>query len=187
VLGLCRDNFADLKELVDKGLNQADTVWISGGSSVGARDFTLKVFESFDDMELLVHGISISPGKPTIIARIGSKAVFGLPGHATSAMVIADVFLRPFLAGLSGAKDLSDTGKFYVEAELSRNVESANGRDDYVRVRLERRGEGITAEPVFGKSGLISTLVKAHGLVRIDRNTEGLYRGQKVKVFVFNQ
>jgi len=184
-LGLCGDNFEQLKDTVKQGLDRADTVWISGGSSVGTRDLTLKVFESFDDMELLVHGISISPGKPTIIAKIGSRAIFGLPGHTASAMVVAEVFLAPFLAGLSGKKGFPGTS-YEVEAELSRNIESASGRDDYLRVRLEKKDDGLIANPIFGKSALISTLVEADGLLRVDRNIEGLYQGQKVMVMVFN-
>ena len=181
-LGLCKDNFEELKSRVEKGLREADTVWISGGSSVGARDMTLKVFESFHDAELLVHGISISPGKPTIIARVGSKAAFGLPGHTASAMVVAEVFLTPFLSRLSGKGDFPGPLLSEVEAELSRNIESATGREDYIRVRLiERDGKRI-ADPIFGKSGLISTLVEADGLVRVERNTEGLYEGERVKV-----
>ncbi len=181
-LGLCKDNFEELKARVEKGLGEADTVWISGGSSVGARDMTLKVFESFHDMELLVHGISISPGKPTIIARVGSKAAFGLPGHTASAMVVAEVFLNPFLSRLSGRGDFPGPLHSEVEAELSRNIESATGREDYIRVRLiEKEGKRI-ADPIFGKSGLISTLVEADGLVRVERNTEGLYEGDRVKV-----
>ena len=187
MLGLCTDDFDKLREKVEKSLSIADTVWISGGSSVGTRDMTLKVFESFDDMELLVHGISISPGKPTIIAEIGSKAVFGLPGHVASAMVVAEIFLAPFLARLSGKKAISEKTLFNVDAELSRNIESASGRDDYIRVRLVRKDDRIMAEPIFGKSGLISTLVEAHGLIMIDRNTEGLYKGQHVSVIVFNR
>jgi molybdopterin molybdotransferase len=186
MLGLCRDSFSELREMVAEGLDTADTVWISGGSSVGTRDMTLKVFESFDDMELLVHGISISPGKPTIIARIGKKAVFGLPGHTVSAMVVAEVFLNPFLYGLSGIDDLGKKEHKFVEAELSRNVESASGRDDFIRVRLDKKDHKLIAEPVFGKSGLISTLVEADGLLRIDRNIEGLYKGETVKVMLFS-
>ena len=186
MLGLCTDDFDNLRQRVEKGLSSANTVWISGGSSVGTRDMTLKVLESFEDMELLVHGISISPGKPTIIVRIGSKAVFGLPGHVASAMVVAEVFLAPFLARLSGKRDLSRGTLFEVDAELNRNIESANGRDDYVRVRLKKEPDRIMAEPIFGKSGLISTLVEAQGLVKVDRNTEGLYKGQRVKVLVFH-
>jgi molybdopterin molybdotransferase len=186
MLGLCTDDFDTLHQKVEKGLNMADTVWISGGSSVGTRDMTLKVLESFDDMELLVHGISISPGKPTIIARIGSKAVFGLPGHVASTMVVAEVFLAPFLARLSGKKNSSEQSLIEVDAELSRNIESASGRDDYIRVRLDKKDNRIIAEPIFGKSGLISTLVEAHGLIKVDRNTEGLYKGQLVRVMIFH-
>ena len=181
-LGLCKDNFEELRARVEKGLREADTVWISGGSSVGSRDMTLKVFESFQDMELLVHGISISPGKPTIIARIGAKAVFGLPGHTASAMVVAEVFLNPFLSRLSGEGDFTGPLNKGVEAELSRNIESASGREDYIRVRLMEKEGRLLAEPIFGKSGLISTLVEADGLVRVERNTEGLYKGERVRV-----
>jgi molybdopterin molybdotransferase len=185
VIGLCRDRFEDLLALVKKGLDVADTVWVSGGSSVGTRDLTLKVLESLDDMELLVHGISISPGKPTIIARIGRGALFGLPGHVASAMVVAEVFLRPFLCCLSGETDSEIKSHERVKARLARNVESASGRDDYIRVRLLKQGDEWIAEPIFGKSGLISTLVEADGLLRVDRNTEGAYEGEMVEVMVF--
>jgi molybdopterin molybdotransferase len=181
-LGLCKDNFDELRARVEKGLEEADTVWISGGSSVGSRDMTLKVFESFHNVELLVHGISISPGKPTIIARVGSKAAFGLPGHTASAMVVAEVFLNPFLSRLSGKVDFTGPLNKGVEAELSRNIESASGREDYIRVRLRQKEGRLIADPIFGKSGLISTLVEADGLVRVERNTEGLYEGERVKV-----
>lgn len=185
-LGLCRDDSEEIKDKVERGLQEADTVWISGGSSVGVMDLTLKVFESFENGKLLVHGISISPGKPTIIARIGSKAIFGLPGHTASAMVVAEIFLAPFLCRLSGVGHLSESLHDEIEAELSRNVESASGREEYIRVRLERREGDFVAEPIFGKSGLISTLVEADGLLRVERNTEGLYQGEKVRVMIFN-
>ena len=184
-LGLSGDRFESLRGLVARGLEEADTVWISGGSSVGTRDLTVKVLESFPSMELLVHGISISPGKPTILARIGSKAVFGLPGHTASAMVVALVFLRPFLETVSGLSETPWGERRFVEAALSRNVESASGREDYIRVKLSRAGEGWVAEPLFGKSGLISTLVEGDGLVKIGLNQEGLYQGDRVKVMIF--
>ena len=185
VMGLCGDSFDELHDKIEKGLELADSLWISGGSSVGTRDLTLKVFESFDNMDLLVHGITISPGKPTIIARIGEKAVFGLPGHTASAMVVTQVFLNPFLSRLSGEIFSDKEKEIFIKAELSRNIESASGRDDYIRVKLINEGDRWIAKPVYGKSGLISTLVEAHGLVRVDRNTEGLYKGQEVKVIPF--
>ena len=185
MLGICPDSLSRIRAMVGHGLEMADTVWISGGSSVGSRDMTLRVFESFEGMELLVHGISISPGKPTIIAGIGSRAVFGLPGHTTSAMVVAEVFLRPFLSLLSGRGIGGDLPE-EIDAELSRNIESASGREDYIRVRLYKRDEKVIAEPVFGKSGLISPLVEADGLLRVERDTEGVYQGQLVRVRVFD-
>jgi len=184
-LGLCKDNFSALKEMVAGALEISDTVWISGGSSVGVRDMTMKVLESFDNAEVLVHGIAISPGKPTIIVRIGNKAVFGLPGHVASAMVVAEIFLSPFLSRLSGEIISSEDHHFYQQAELERNIESASGRDDYIRVKLNKREGRVFAEPVFGKSGLISTLVEADGLLKIGRNTEGFYKGQTVDVLTF--
>jgi len=184
-MGLYKDDFVQLKEAVALALQSCDTVWLSGGSSVGTRDMTVNVLESFEDAQLLVHGIAISPGKPTIIAAIGNKAVFGLPGHVASATIVAEIFLAPFLSRLAGETLSTGDHHQYVQAELERNVESASGRDDYIRVKLNRREGRIFAEPIFGKSGLISTLVAAQGLLKIDRNTEGLYKGQTVPVMLF--
>lgn len=183
-IGLCSDDFKRLKNMVKDAISRSDSVWISGGSSVGTRDLTLKVFEELSDFELLVHGISISPGKPTIIGRAGSKPVIGLPGHVASALVVAEVFLTRLISRLSGCADSSLGPQIEIGAIVSRNIESTNGREDYIRVKLTKQGETIIAEPVFGKSGLISTLVEADGLIRIDMNTEGLYKGQRVNVFL---
>lgn len=184
-IGLCADDFESLKGLVEKALLQADLVWVSGGSSVGTRDLSLKVFETFTNFELLVHGISISPGKPTIIGRIGSQPIVGLPGHVASALIIAEVFMTRLIFRLAGDADFSRGYNRHVEAVLSQNVESASGREDYIRVRLVKEGESLTAKPVFGKSGLISTLVEADGLIRINMNAEGLYKGERVNVMPF--
>ena len=184
-MGLSPDDFDSLKAIIEKALIQADTVWISGGSSVGTRDLTLGVFETLHDFELLVHGISISPGKPTIIGKSGSQPVIGLPGHVASALVVAEIFLTRLLFRLSGRTDSLIGSLFHIEAELSQNIESATGREDYIRVKLLENGKTVIADPVFGKSGLISTLVEADGLIRVDMNTEGLYQGQKVRVLPF--
>jgi molybdopterin molybdotransferase len=97
-------------------------------------------------------------------------------------MVVAEVFLNPFLSRLSGKGDLPGPLREEMEAELSRNIESASGREDYIRVRLVEKEGKFIADPIFGKSGLISTLVEADGLIRVERNTEGLYEGERVKV-----
>jgi molybdopterin molybdotransferase len=185
-LGVYGDDFETLRDGVNRGLSEADTVWISGGSSVGTRDLTLKVFETLEDFELLVHGISISPGKPTIIGRTGLRPVVGLPGHVSSALIVAEVFLSRLIERLSGLTGGAPGVQPHVVAELSRNIESRTGRDDYIRVRLSLEGDRWRAEPIFGKSGLISILVDSDGLIRVDRNTEGLYEGDGVKVMLFD-
>jgi len=185
-LGLCPDDFDLLRAMIKSALGLTDTIWISGGSSVGTRDLTLKVFETFNNFELLVHGISISPGKPTIIGKFGLKPVIGLPGQVASALLVAEVFLTRLILRLSGLTDFHNGLQTQVEARLSRNIESKTGREDYIRVKLFKKGETLIAEPVYGKSGLISTLVDANGLVRVDINTEGLYKDQKVKVTLFS-
>ena len=183
-MGRCSDDFGDLKETIERAVRGSDTVWISGGSSVGTRDLTLKVFEELENFELLIHGISISPGKPTIIGKAGSKPVIGLPGHVASALIVAEIFLTRLISRLSGRRNLDKNLQPHTEAVLSRNIESKTGREDYIRVRLIKQGETLLAEPIFGKSGLISTLVEADGLICIDMNTEGLYEGSLVKVLL---
>jgi len=185
-VGLCGDDGSVLREKVREGLRRTDTVWISGGSSVGTRDLTLEAFGSIPGFELLVHGVSISPGKPTIIGRTGAQPVVGLPGHTSSALVVAQVFLSRLIRRLTGSGDISGWLEGEIEADLSRNIESAAGREDFVRVKLVKEADRWKAHPVFGKSGLISILVESDGLVRVGMNTEGLYEGQKVRVIRFD-
>ncbi len=180
VFGIIKDNRDDLEKKCRKALQLSDMVLISGGSSVGTRDFTVDVLNALPDTDILVHGISISPGKPTILAYSGDKPFWGLPGHAVSAMVVFAVVVKPFLDRLCGLGDSART--FGVQAVLSRNLASAQGRVDYVRVRLFDQGGVTMAEPILGKSGLIRTMVKADGLIAIDMNTEGLDEGTTVEV-----
>lgn len=179
-LGQVPDDPARLKDMVSRGLERADLVMVSGGSSVGAADWTLRTFESFDSAELLIHGVSISPGKPLILTRVGDKSLWGLPGHVASAMITAELFVRTMIQGrLLGLADFRGPT---VTARLSRNLASSPGREDWVRVRLERDDEGWLAAPVLGPSGLISTLTRADGLVTIDLESEGLEAGARVEV-----
>ena len=184
-LGLAGDDPDELRRTVARGIETADAVLVSGGSSVGRRDFTLDVFMSFAGAELLVHGVSVSPGKPTILVRLGDKSLWGLPGHVTSAMIVFDLFVRPLLARLSGETP-ADYIRPPIKARLSRNLASVHGREDYVRVRLEPDGDALLAVPVLGASGLLTTMVKADGVIRIGLNDEGLMRGEEVEVFPFD-
>lgn len=179
-LGIVKDNRDDLLKKYRNALSLTDMILISGGSSVGARDFTVEVLDDLPDTKILVHGISIRPGKPTILARCGDKAFWGLPGHAASAMVVFAVVVRPFLDRICGLSVNSQS--ISIQATLSRNLASALGRVDYVRVKLVEIEGGLIAEPILGKSGLINTMVQADGLVAIDMNTEGLEQGALVRV-----
>ncbi len=179
--GIVRDDFETLFEKCKLALEQCHMVLISGGSSVGNRDFTLDVLAGLQDAKILVHGISISPGKPTILAKVKGKAFWGLPGHVVSAMIVFSRVVRPFVDQLRGQSD-TENQALRLPARLSRNIASKQGRVDFVRVRLRQEGRQLWADPVLGKSGLISTMVNANGLVQIEINTEGLDKGAEVEV-----
>jgi len=179
--GIVRDELEALRTACARALGRCDMVLVSGGSSVGARDFTLDVIASLPDSEILFHGVSIRPGKPTLLARVQGKAFWGLPGHVTSAMVVFSRVVRPFIEHISGRRKDSDD-RPRIRARLRRNVASAQGRLDYVRVRLVQEEQTLWVEPVLGKSGLIHTMVKADGLIEIGMNTEGLDKGAEVEV-----
>jgi molybdopterin molybdotransferase len=183
--GIAGDSRKELSGLLKKALAETDMVLISGGSSVGARDFTIDVIQALPDAEILVHGVSISPGKPTILARIETKPVWGLPGQVTSAMVVFYTLIHPMLQKIAGLSEPQSDKEHEITAVLSRNVASVHGREDYVRVRLVRGKNQVFAEPILGKSGLIRTMVKADGLIKIDMNSEGLEEGTFVRVVLF--
>ena len=179
--GIVRDDFQLLFEKCQRALEQCHVVLISGGSSVGTRDFTVDVLSALQDSKILVHGISISPGKPTILARVANKSFWGMPGHVVSAMIVFSKVVKPFVEHVAGQSDTEDSVQ-RLPARLSRNVASKQGRVDFIRVRLRKEDDGLWADPVLGKSGLISTMVNANGLVQIDINTEGLDKGAEVEV-----
>ena len=179
--GIAKDNFDDLFAICKKALDQCDIVLLSGGSSVGSRDFTIDVLSSLPDSDILVHGVSISPGKPTILAKTRGKAFWGLPGHVVSSMVVFKIIVRPFIEYMGGVSE-KNRRQLHVKARITRNISSAQGRIDCIRVRLIRSDGVFFAEPVLGKSGLINTMVKADGIVMVDMNSEGLEKGTEVDV-----
>ncbi len=161
-------------------------VFLSGGSSKGTRDHTLAALEQLPDAEILAHGVRISPGKPTILARVGEKAVIGLPGQVGSAQVVMAVLGQPFLRHLAGDRQaFSERLRPLRRARLARNLESRPGREDFVRVRLESATDGLPlAQPVLGKSGLLRTLLQSDGLLVIPAEAEGFRAGEEVDVWI---
>jgi molybdopterin molybdotransferase len=183
-LGTVKDRFNDLKEKIESGLKQSDMVVITGGSSVGTLDLTREALQVFPGTEILAHGISIRPGKPTLVATVNGKPFLGLPGHPVSAMVIFHFFGKPILKILSGLTREVTWHQIKVKARASRNIPSVPGREDYARVKLEKKDEILWAHPIFGKSGAISHLTQANGLIRIGINEEGLEQGEEAEVFL---
>ena len=186
LLGLVPDRLENLVDRLQAALPAADVILLSGGSSVGARDLAIAAIESFSKTAILVHGVAVSPGKPTILAKINDKPLFGLPGHPVSAMIIMEVLVRTLVDRLLGKVQSYQSWGRTIQATLSRNLASTPGREDFIRVHLQSEGETVWAEPVLGKSGLISTMVKADGLLRIPLNIEGLEKGELVEVLLFD-
>jgi molybdopterin molybdotransferase len=184
--GVIRDDRASLTEAIGAALEWGDTVMLSGGSSMGAKDIALETILSFADSEFIFHGISVAPGKPTIFARACGKPILGLPGYPVSALVIFDLFGAPMLRRLGGeSRDALQRFTRTVRAKLKTNIASQIGREDYVRVVMEADGASFVATPLPSKSGAIFTLVKADGMVRIGMNQEGLEQGEEVDVILF--
>lgn len=184
--GVIRDERADLARALQGALENSDLVLISGGSSVGARDIALDTILSLPEARILFHGISVSPGKPTIFAHAAGKPLLGLPGYPVSALVIFDLFAAPLIRTLGGEEPAS-AGRFpkTIRAILKTNVASQPGREDYVRVSLERVNGQLYATPLPSKSGAIFTLVRADGMIKIDLNQEGVEQGEEVEVILF--
>jgi molybdopterin molybdotransferase len=182
--GIVHDEFQPLHAACRRALEKCDMVLISGGSSVGARDYSVEAISAFDGAELLVHGVAISPGKPTILAKVLGKPLWGLPGHVVSSMIVFSRIVRPFLLHIAGLAAATEE-EIRIPARINRSVASAQGRTDFIRVRLLRRGTQWWAEPVLGKSGLINTMVHSDGIIEIGKNVEGLDEGAPVEVILF--
>lgn len=176
------DDAGRLRRALEEGLSRSDVVALSGGSSVGTRDLMVDVVEGLPGAEVLVHGVAVRPGKPTLLARHDGKAIFGLPGHPVSALIVAQVFLAPFLRYLQGGALTKGPLGLSTKATLATSIHSTIGLEEFVRIRLEVEADGFVAHPVFGKSGMLSSLVKADGLVVVPMQAEGLARGAVVDV-----
>jgi molybdopterin molybdotransferase len=159
--------------------DEAEIVVVTAGSSVSYRDLTANSINKLGRPGILVHGVAIRPGKPTILAVCNDKPVFGLPGNPVSCINIFQRFVTPTIRMLLGAAPLPT---HEVHARVERNIPAASGRADFVRVRLEQRDGELWAVPVFGKSNLIYTLIRSEGVVEVPLNSSGIPAGTTVIV-----
>jgi molybdopterin molybdotransferase len=181
--GIVGDKFDLLYEAASAALVAHDMLVITAGSSVSVRDLTVDVIDRLGNPGVLLHGVATRPGKPTVLGAADGKPILGLPGNPVSAMVQFIFLGVPAIYRIQGMAEPPTKG--IVWARLTRNLASESGREDYVPARLTDTGEGIVAEPVFGKSNLIYTLVNADGLMKIPMNKAGLLEGDWVEVHLF--
>lgn len=176
--GIIKDDYKVLKKKIEEALSKADMVLISGGSSVGVYDLTLKVVNSLAKGKVLTQGVAIKPGKPTIIAKVQDKVIFGLPGNPTSVMIVFRKIVEPTILAMMNAKEKIRV----VNAKLARTVTSSTGREEYIRVKLEEREGKLIAIPLHRGAANIVSLVRADGLLKIPRLSEGIEKDQIVEV-----
>jgi len=176
--GIVVDNEALLSEKVHQAVAECDAVLLSGGSSVGVKDAACRIIESMGS--LLLHGIAIKPGKPTILGKAGQKPLVGLPGHPVAAYFVTKLFVLPLLSVLMGRKQEHYT----TTAKVTESISANHGRAQYHCCRLERRDGELFAQPIRSKSGLITMLAGSDGYFCIDRDCEGLPRNAEVQVTI---
>jgi molybdopterin molybdotransferase len=185
--GIAADNEDDLTSMVREAMADNEIVLLSGSSSVGTRDLGEQVIEKMGLPGIIIHGVSVKPGKPVIIARAADIMIFGLPGHPVSAAVAFDLFVRPTIFHFSGISSDGLPRQRTIKAKLMRNLSSASGRTDFVRVQVKIiDGKEPEAYPMLGKSSALSTMVKAHGYLEIAEKRQGLKEGEIVQVRLFD-
>ncbi len=185
--GIVPDALDRMKESLCRALEECQMVVVTAGSSASARDMTAEAVGALGKPGVLVHGVNVRPGKPTILGVCEGKAVIGLPGNPVSALVIAGLFVVPVIRRLLGVS--RERPGASCEARLAINVPSQAGREDWVPVRLtrlqENEADSYLAEPIFAKSNLIFSLSAADGLICIPTEVTGLAAGERVRVHLF--
>ncbi|HYM68032.1 MAG TPA: gephyrin-like molybdotransferase Glp [bacterium] len=182
--GIIEDTYEVLLRALEDARVSCDLVLVSGGTSVGEKDAVARAIGELGRPGVIVHGVSIKPGKPTILAVVDGTPIVGLPGNPVSGMVIFDVFVRDVLRGLAGAEAPRAFGQV-VRARMDRRIPSAGVREDHIRVALEAREEALWAVPLLGKSGIITTMTRADGVVVVPPGQESVDQGAEVEVHLF--
>ncbi len=182
------DDYEALLEAVREAAAAHDLILINAGSSAGSEDYTVHVVAELGEVQ--VHGIAVRPGHPVIFGLIeaGERRVpaIGVPGYPVSATLTGELFVEPLLSKWLGKLSLRQTGPT-LEATIIRKVTSPPGDDDFLRVSVGRVGERTIATPLSRGAGVISSLVRADGLVQIPRFSEGLQAGDPVTVHLYHR
>ena len=183
-LGIARDNVEEIAEKLKNGLQQADAIVTTGGTSVGGLDLVPDAVNKLGKPGVVVHGVAMRPGMPTALAVVDGKPVIVLSGNPVASIIGFEVFARPLICKMLGMK--KEEPRPTIKAAMTRRVASALGRKTFVRVyAFEKNGEFL-AEPVSARgSGAISTMTKGNGFVIVPENREGVAEGEIVMVRLF--
>ncbi len=174
------DIFEEIKNATLKALENSDLVVLNAGSSAGSEDYTAQVVSSVG--ELLVHGIAVRPGHPVVLGKAKGKPIIGAPGYPVSCILTMDTIAKPLISSLLGIMPESRT---VLTASMSRKVLSPMGEDEFLRVKVGKVGSRFIATPLTRGAGVIMSLVRADGLVKIPRFSEGINAGSDVEVALF--
>jgi molybdopterin molybdotransferase len=175
-----KDDKEPLKDMVSQSMKESDLVILSGGSSKGKKDATSQIIDEVTAGHTLVHGLALKPGKPSIFGydQLTATLVAGLPGHPVAAMLVFELLIIWLYKHMTSQRE--DQSLF---ARMTTNLAGAPGRATCQLVRLIKKEFQYYAEPVYGKSGLITTLTRADGYLMIGQNQEGLKKDELVEVF----
>lgn len=180
---VARDTVEDLRQKIEMGLGCADILLTSGSTSAGVGDLLYKILDSYGSPGVIVHGLAVKPGKPTIIAIIDGKPVFGLPGYPTSALTIYRLLAHPMIAEMARIKE---TGLTTVPAKCALRIYSARGRREFLPVHMIREEtRDLLAYPTMEGSGAISSLAMADGFIEIPEEVQFLDEGERIEVKLF--
>lgn len=174
---IVRDDIDELKMAIMSSLDKADMIIINAGSSAGSEDFTSQAIRELG--EVLIHGIGIKPGKPVVLGIVSGKPVLGIPGYPVSAYITFNIFAKPLIYKWQGLKPLRAE---VIKATLSRQSASSLGQDEFVRVKVGVVKDRTIATPVSRGAGVIMSLVRADGIMRIPSMSEGVGAGAEIDV-----
>jgi putative molybdopterin biosynthesis protein len=182
VLGRARDDLQELREILGKS-REFDVVVLSGGTSKGAGDLTFRLVDELGAPGILVHGVALKPGKPTVLAAWDRTPVVILPGFPTSCAITFDVFVKPLVRTLAGLERTD--ARATKEVRLAATAPAGQGRHEYVLCHLVARGPELWAFPLLKGSGSVAAFAQADAFIEVPPNRERAERGELFRATVF--
>jgi putative molybdopterin biosynthesis protein len=179
---IVRNDKEKIEQAIRRAVSCSDIVIVIAGSSAGSEDYTVSVIKKMG--EVFIHGVDLMPGKPVILAQVEEKPVIGLPGYPLSAFVILDIYVKELIANALG---VTPEKREKLKAILKENIPSKLGMHEIVRVKLLEKDGRVFAFPLKRGAGVLSSLVKADGLLHIPKDEEGVNEGAEVEIEILKE